>query len=153
MTEILKVETEDQVLDTIKWAVAEKKPLDVRGAGSKSVLGRPTELDYVLDLSELSGVSFYEPAELVLSAGAATPVAEVEALLNDQNQQMAFEPPDLGSLLGSPTGGGTLGGLLACNLAGPRRIKAGSARDHFLGFTAVSGRGEVFKSGGGSSRT
>ena len=148
MTEILKVETEDQVLDTIKWAVAEKKPLDVRGAGSKSVLGRPTELDHVLDLSELSGVSFYEPAELVLSAGAATPVAEVEALLNDQNQQMAFEPPDLGSLLGSPAGGGTLGGLLACNLAGPRRIKAGSARDHFLGFTAVSGRGEVFKSGG-----
>ncbi len=59
MTEILKVETEDQVLDTIKWAVAEKKPLDVRGAGSKSVLGRPTELDHVLDLSELSGVSFY----------------------------------------------------------------------------------------------
>ena len=83
MTEILKVETEDQVLDTIKWAVAEKKPLDVRGAGSKSVLGRPTELDHVLDLSELSGVSFYEPAELVLSAGAAIPVAEVEALVVD----------------------------------------------------------------------
>lgn len=148
MTEMLKAETEDQVLDTIKWAAAEKKPLEVRGTGSKSMLGRPTELDHVLDLSALSGVSFYEPAELVVSAGPATPVAEVEALLNDHNQQMAFEPPDLGPLLGNPAGGGTLGGLLACNLAGPRRIKAGSARDHFLGFTAVSGRGEMFKSGG-----
>ena len=87
------------------------------------MLGRPTELDHVLDLSALSGVSFYEPAELVVSAGPATPVAEVEALLNDHNQQMAFEPPDLGPLLGNPVGGGTLGGLLACNLAGPRRIK------------------------------
>ena len=148
MSETLKVETEEQVPDTIKWAVAERKSLDVRGTGSKSKLGRPMEIDHILDLSALSGVKFYEPAELVLSAGAATPVAEIEALLNDQSQQIAFEPPDLGPLLGNRAGGGTLGGLLACNLAGSRRIKAGSARDHFLGFTAVSGRGEVFKSGG-----
>lgn len=148
MTEILKADTDDQVLDIIKWAAAEGKPLEVRGSGSKAVLGRPTALENALDLSALSGVRFYEPAELVLSAGAATSVAEVETLLTDQNQQMAFEPPDLGPMLGQAAGGGTLGGLLACNLAGPRRIKAGSARDHFLGFSAVSGRGEVFKSGG-----
>lgn len=148
MPEVLKVCSEGQVLDTVKWAAAEGKPLDVRGAGSKAALGRPVELDHVLDLSGLRGVHFYEPAELVLSAGAATPVAEVEALLADQNQQLAFEPPDWGPFMGRTAGGGTLGGLLACNLAGPRRIKAGAARDHFLGFTAVSGRGEVFKSGG-----
>jgi len=148
MTEIMKAENEQQVLDAIKWTAAEEKPLEVRGGGSKSSLGRPTEIDQVLDLSGLSGIEFYEPAELVLSAGAATTVAEVEEALAAKNQQMAFEPPDLGPMLGGAAGEGTLGGLLACNLAGPRRVKAGAARDHFLGFTAVSGRGEVFKSGG-----
>ena len=81
MSETLKVETEEQVPDTIKWAVAERKSLDVRGTGSKSKLGRPMKLDHVLDLSALTGVKFYKPAELVLSAGAATPVAEVERCL------------------------------------------------------------------------
>jgi len=148
MTEILKAENDQQVLETLKWAAAEEKPLEVRGGRSKSSLGRPTEIDHVLDLSALSGVTYYEPSELVLAAGAATPVAEVEAALTENNQQMAFEPPDLGPLMGIAAGQGTLGGLLSCNLAGPRRIKAGSARDHFLGFNAVSGRGEEFKSGG-----
>ena len=94
-----------------------------------------------------SGVTLYEPEELVLSAKAATPLAEIEALVDGKDQQLAFEPMDLGPLLGSEAGG-TIGGALAAGLAGPRRIKAGSARDHFLGFSAVSGRGEIFKSGG-----
>ncbi len=72
MSETLKAETEEQVLDTIKWAVAEKKSLDVRGTGSKSKLGRPMEIDHVLDLSALSGVKFYKPAELVLSGSLST---------------------------------------------------------------------------------
>jgi len=148
MTELLKVENEDQVLDTIKWAAGAETPLDVRGGGSKAAFGRPTEIDHVLDLSALSGVSYYEAAELVLSAGPATRVTEIENLLAEQGQQLMFEPPDLGPLLGGEAGVGTLGGLLACNLAGPRRVKTGAARDHFLGFSAVSGRGEVFKSGG-----
>src|SRR4029077_13789793 len=83
--------------------------------------------------------------------GAATPLAEIERALEEAGQMLAFEPPDWRGLLGVPdeeSSGPPLGGILACNLSGPRRIKAGAARDHFLGFRAVSGRGEVFKSGG-----
>ena len=101
-----------------------------------------------LDLSRLSGIRDYQPSELVLTAGAATPLAEIEEALAQNRQMLAFEPPDWRSLLGSLETQPTLGGALACNLSGPRRIKAGAARDHFLGFRAVSGRGEIFKSGG-----
>jgi glycolate dehydrogenase FAD-binding subunit len=118
------------------------------GQGSKRAIGRPLETDVILDVSGLSGVTLYEPRELVLSAKAGTPLAEIEALLASEGQQLAFEPMDVGPLFGAAAGRGTLGGTLAANLAGPRRIKAGSARDHVLGFSAVSGRGESFKSGG-----
>src|SRR5213079_2674156 len=101
-----------------------------------------------LDLSGLSGVTLYEPEELVLSAKAGTPLAEIEALVESKGQQLAFEPMDYGLVLGQPAGAGSLGGAIAANLSGPRRIKSGAARDHFLGFSAVSGRGETFKSGG-----
>jgi glycolate oxidase FAD binding subunit len=75
-------------------------------------------------------------------------LAEIEAALRENNQQLAFEPPDLAPLYGAAAGAGTIGGALSCNLAGPRRIKAGAARDHFLGVRAVRGRGEAFKAGG-----
>jgi glycolate dehydrogenase FAD-binding subunit len=84
----------------------------------------------------------------VLSAKAGTPIAEIEALVKSKGQQLAFEPMDYGPILGGTPGRGTIGGALAANLSGPRRIKAGAARDHFLGVAAVSGRGEIFKSGG-----
>ena len=93
-------------------------------------------------------MTLYEPEELVLSAKAGTPIAEIEALVASKGQQLAFEPMDYGPMLGGVADGGSLGGALAANLSGPRRIKAGAARDHFLGVTAVSGRGETFKSGG-----
>ena len=93
-------------------------------------------------------MTLYEPEELVLSAMAGTPLAEIEQLLADHNQMLAFEPMDYGPLFGAARGRGTLGGVLAANVSGPRRIKAGAARDHVLGIKAVSGRGEKFKSGG-----
>ncbi len=148
MTETLKPENAEHVLDAVKWAAAEKAPLRVLGQGSKEGFGRAIETPHSLDLSGLSGIDAYEPSELFMTTLAATPIAEIEAALRQNNQQMAFEPADLGGLMGARPETGTIGGVIACNLAGPRRIQAGAARDHFLGFNAVSGRGEVFKSGG-----
>jgi glycolate oxidase FAD binding subunit len=148
MSETLKPETAEQVLDAVKWAAASKSQLAVKGQGSKEGFGRAVETDCRLDLSGLTGIGCYEPNELFMTAGAATTLAEIEAALRQNNQQMAFEPADLGILLGGEGDAGTIGGAIACNLAGPRRIKVGAARDHFLGFNAVSGRGETFKSGG-----
>ena len=120
----------------------------MRGQGSKLALGKPMTCDQVLDLSGLSGVVDYAPEELVVTLRAGTPMREVEALLAQRNQMLAFEPPDLGPLLGREAGQGTLVGAVMGNLAGPRRLSAGAARDHLLGFSGVNGRGEAFKSGG-----
>ncbi|WP_044549472.1 FAD-binding protein [Mesorhizobium japonicum] len=140
--------TSDEVLSTITWAVAEGSPLEILGHGSKRGIGRPLQTEHTLDLSKLTGVTLYEPAELVLSAKAGTPLAEIEKLLAENGQQLAFEPMDYGPLLGGEPGKGTIGGVLGVNLSGPRRLKAGAARDHILGINVVSGRGEAFKSGG-----
>jgi glycolate dehydrogenase FAD-binding subunit len=148
MTDTLKPRDGKDAEAAVQWALAEGKALELVGQGSKRAIGRPAQTDLTLDLSGLSGVTLYEPEELVLSAKAGTPLAEVEALVAAKGQQLAFEPMDYEQILGAFAGRGTIGGALAANLSGPRRIKAGAARDHFLGVTAVSGRGETFKSGG-----
>jgi len=132
----------------VQWALAEGKTVEIVGHGSKRAIGRPAQTDLTLDLSTLTGVTLYEPEELVLSAKSGTPLAEIEALLAANGQQLAFEPMDYASIFGGVAGRGTIGGVLAANVSGPRRIKSGAGRDHFLGFCAVSGRGETFKSGG-----
>ena len=137
-----------QVSDVVTWAAGEEQPLELVAGGSKRGLGRPMQVEHVLDLSGLSGIRDYEAAELVLTAAAATPLADIEAALEANNQMLAFEPADWRQLLGTAASAATLGGALACNLAGPRRIRAGAARDHFLGFQAVNGRGEQYKAGG-----
>ncbi|WAJ31565.1 glycolate oxidase subunit GlcE [Jeongeupella avenae] len=137
--------------DIVRAAVADEAPLLIEGAGSKRGLGKPSgglANARRLSLAECRGVTLYEPEELVLSARAGTPIAEIEALLAAHRQRLEFEPMDLGPLYGEAPGLGTIGGVLACNLAGPRRIARGAARDHVLGVTAVSGRGEVFRAGG-----
>ncbi|MHA1538548.1 MAG: glycolate oxidase subunit GlcE [Alphaproteobacteria bacterium] len=148
MAERLRPENPEQLLETVRWAAGEEAPIEVVGAGSKRAIGRPATATHELDLSGLAGIALYEPNELVLGAAAGTPLSEIEAALAAENQQLAFEPPDLGPLLGGEAGAQTIGGVVACNLSGPRRIKAGAARDHFLGLRAVSGRGEAFKAGG-----
>ena len=148
MTDVLKPRDAKEVEQAVAWALGEEKPLEIVGQGSKRAIGRPSQTDLTLDLSGLAGVTLYEPAELILSARAGTPLAEIEKLLADNNQQLDFEPIDYGPLLGQPVGQGTIGGVIAANLSGPRRVKAGAARDHFLGLSAVTGRGDTIKSGG-----
>jgi glycolate oxidase FAD binding subunit len=148
MPDNLKPRDAAEVEQAVKWAIAGGKTLEIVGRGSKRRIGRAAQWDVTLDLSGLAGVTLYEPAELVLSARAGTPLSEIEALLAANSQELAFEPMDYGPLLGGPAAAATIGGVLSSNLSGPRRIKAGAARDHFLGVSAVSGRGETFKSGG-----
>ena len=148
MADTVKPRDARDVEEAVHWAVAEDKPLELVGQGSKRGIGRPSQTDLSLDFSGLTGVTLYEPEELVLSVKAGTPIAEIEALLDQNNQQLAFEPADYSALFGQPAGQGTLGGVVAANLSGPRRIKAGAARDHVLGITAVSGRAETIKTGG-----
>ena len=144
----LKPTSAEEVAAAVTQAVADETPLEIIGHGSKRGLGRPVQAARQLDLSALAGITQYEPAELVLTCRAGTPMAAIEAALKAKNQQLAFEPADLGLLYGAAPGSGTIGGILGCNLSGPRRISAGAARDHFLGFAAVSGRGEAFRAGG-----
>ncbi len=148
MTDTLRPRDAKEVEEAVRWALSEEKPLELVGQGTKRALGRPSQTDVTLDLSDLTGVAIYEPAELILSAQAGTPLGEIEALLAQNNQELAFEPIDYGPLLGGDAGRGTIGGVIAANLSGPRRIKAGAARDHFLGVSAVTGRGDTVKSGG-----
>jgi glycolate oxidase FAD binding subunit len=152
MTQTYRPDTPEQVAELVAWAVAETTPLDLRGHGTRADLGRPTNTSHVLDLSGLDGIIDYAPNELVMTARAGTSMATIQAALDEAGQMLAFEPPDWRALLGKLDGPGdptgTLGGLVATNLSGPRRLSAGAARDHVLGIQGVSGRGEAIKSGG-----
>jgi glycolate oxidase FAD binding subunit len=138
----------DELREALATALVAEEPVELVAGGTKRGLGRPLQTPHLVDLTRLSGIRDYAPNELVLTAGAATPLTALDRALNAAGQMLAFEPPDWRGLLGQVHGSQTLGGVLACNLSGPRRIKAGAARDHFLGFSAVSGRGEIFKAGG-----
>jgi glycolate oxidase FAD binding subunit len=139
---------EKDLVAIVQRALASEEPFELIAGGSKRGLGRPLQMPHVLDVGAFSGIRDYEPAELVLTAGAATPLSEIEAALDNARQMLAFEPGDWRALLGTRDKSPTFGGMIACNLAGPRRIRQGAARDHFLGFHGVSGRGEIFKAGG-----
>ena len=148
MPETFRPDNADQIRDIVAWAVAEEHQLEICGAGSKRGLGRPMDCQSVLDLSALTGLTYYEPGELVLAARPGTQLHVIEAQLLENRQRLAFEPTDYGRILGGAAGQSTIGGIVACNISGPRRIQVGAARDHCLGVSGVSGRGENFKSGG-----
>src|ERR1700685_2135877 len=132
MREKLKPRDAAEVEQPIKWAPADGKALEIVAGGSKRAIGRAAQWDATLDLSGLSGITLYEPAELVLSAKAGTPLVEIETLLAANAQELAFEPLDYGPLLGVPSGAATIGGVISADLSGPRRIKGGAARGHFF---------------------
>lgn len=142
MTQAFSPTTELELAETI----AAGGPFAVKGLGMREGFGRAMPPLATLNLKAFAGIESYEPEELVLEAGAATPLADVQSLVASRRQMLAFEPPDLSHLWGARHAG-SIGGLLATGLAGPRRIKAGSVRDHVLGVRGVSGRGEIFKAG------
>jgi glycolate oxidase FAD binding subunit len=129
-------------------ATASRTPLEVTGSGSKQAIGRPMQTAANLSTGAMRGVTLYEPTEMVMSARAGTPVASVESTLADRGQMLAFEPIDLGPMLGAERHRGTIGAVFATNMSGMRRVSVGAARDHLLGVRGANGRGEVFKSGG-----
>ncbi len=144
---VLEPSDAKETAEAIAWAAAEGSSLEIVAGGTKRALGRPMNTDHVLDVSRLSGIANYEAAELVLTARPGEPLASINAELAKKRQMLAFEPPDWRALLDGQ-GEQTLGGVIACNLAGPRRVRAGAARDYVLGFTAVNGFGDIWKAGG-----
>jgi glycolate oxidase FAD binding subunit len=145
--DILKVRDAADVEQAVRAAIASEQPLEIIGHGSKRQIGQPMATNAVLDVSALNAVTAYEPNELIVTVEAGAPLADVMSLIDSKSQQFAFEPVDTAPLLGTPVCG-TIGGMIGAGLAGPRRIKAGAARDHLLGAHAVSGFGDSFKAGG-----
>jgi len=127
-------------VEQIRSAAAEKKPLRLRGGGTKDFYGERLEGE-VLDTRAYTGIVAYEPTELVITVRCGTPLAELEAALRAQGQQLAFEPPHFGS-------GATVGGMVAAGLSGPRRAAAGAVRDFVLGVRMLDGRGDDLSFGG-----
>ncbi len=156
---ILSPVSEEEAADLIREARGARRRLELRGGGTRSGLGRPVEAEALLSSSALVGITLHEPAELVIAARAGTPVRELEAALDAHGQRLPVEPMDHRALyetlasarsqrgLGC-SGEPTVGGLVAANASGPRRIQAGAIRDHLIGVRFVNGRGEAIKSGG-----
>ncbi|MGY8667934.1 FAD-binding protein [Bradyrhizobium sp. UFLA05-109] len=143
----LKVRDAQDVEEVVRAAIANEQPLEIIGHGSKRGIGHVMATNAVLDVSALNAITSYEPNELIITLQAGAPLADVLSLIDAKSQQFAFEPMNTAPLLGTP-GLGTIGGMIAAGLAGPRRIKAGAVRDHLLGAHAVSGFGDSFKTGG-----
>lgn len=133
--------TPEEVQTHVQAALAGGEALEVQGGGSKRGWGRPVQAARTLSLAALRGIVDYQPHELILVVRPGTPLGELESTLAEAGQALAFEPPQW-----SPQA--TVGGVIASNLSGPRRFKAGAARDHLLGFQCVTGTGEVVRGGG-----
>ena len=143
----MRPETIEKLERIVASAAALGRKLELRGGGSKADIGAPREAE-IVDMTGFSGILDYDPAELVLTCGAGTPLVEIEAAVAERGQMLAFEPFDHGPMFGRKAGAATIGGVVAAGVCGSRRLSRGGARDHLLGFKAVSGRGEAFVGGG-----
>jgi len=143
-----KPNSREEIAEIIKNCYKKSIPLEIKGTKSKNKIGRNFQSEKTLDLSGYSGIIEYKPEELYIKVKAGTPLKEILEAIDKNNQQLAFEPIDFGFLFEGKSNGGTIGGVVACNFAGPRRFKVGSARDHVLGFQGINGKGEIIKSGG-----
>ena len=130
----------EQFRDQVLTAAAARRPLRIRGGGTKDWYGQAVAGD-ILDTCTFSGIVDYEPTELVITARCGTPLAEIEAALAERQQMLAFEPPHFGEAA-------TFGGVIAAGLSGPRRAASGALRDFVLGVVLMDGTGEVLTFGG-----
>ncbi len=144
---VLSPENEAGAADIIRDYAEAGRSLEIIGGNTRSGFGNRVEADATLSSRGISGIVAYNPAEMVMTAKAGTPVAEVEAALSAARQMMAFEPMDHRALMGTK-GEPTIGGVFAANVSGPRRYVAGAARDSLLGIRFVNGKGEIIKAGG-----
>ena len=140
--------SEEEVSNLIKEFHKKSLPTEIIGTNTKNFIGNKTQASNKISLSKLNGIIDYLPEELYIKVKAGTPLEEVEKVLEKNDQELAFEPIDFGYIENGKSNKGTVAGYLSCNYAGSRRFKVGSVRDHVLGFKAVNGKGDVFKSGG-----
>jgi len=143
-----KPSSREEISRIIKECYKKNIPVEISGLKSKKSIGRNFQSEKTLDLSNYSGIIEYKPEELYIKVKCGTPIKDIIIELDKNNQQLAFEPVDFGPLFLGKKNEGSIGGVVSCNFSGPRRFKAGSVRDHVLGFQGVNGKGEIIKSGG-----
>jgi len=148
MADVYMPRTEGELTGFVKEANAGQYPLEICGFRSKREAGRHIKPTAVVSAAKLSGITLYEPQELVISARAGTPLHEIEAALYKNRQELGFEPADYSRIFGAEPLAASLGAIAAMNISGPRRILRGAARDHMLGVRAINGEGNAIKSGG-----
>jgi glycolate oxidase FAD binding subunit len=147
MSAMIAPADEAGIISAVQAARAAREPLAIEGQGSKRGLLRPVQAARSLSTRGLTGVTLYRPSELIISARAGTPLAEVEATLAEKGQQLIAESPYLNGVFGT-SAPPSIGGVVAANLSGPRRITWGATRDHVMGLRFINGAGEVIRSGG-----
>jgi len=147
MAEIYSPSSENEVVDFIKDSYSLQTPIEISGNNSKPI-GRLIQCSKSLQFKNFKGIVEYLPEELYIKVKSGTSLALIEAELDKKNQELAFEPSDMGFLYSGKSNKGSVGGAVACNLSGSRRFRAGALRDHILGFCGVNGKGEIIKSGG-----
>jgi glycolate oxidase FAD binding subunit len=147
MAEIYSPSSENEVVDFIKDSYSLQTPIEISGNNSKPI-GRLIQCSKSLQFKNFNGIVEYLPEELYIKVKSGTSLALIEAELDKKNQELAFEPSDMGFLYSGKSNKGSVGGAVACNLSGSRRFRAGALRDHILGFCGVNGKGEIIKSGG-----
>jgi glycolate oxidase FAD binding subunit len=147
MSEIYSPSSENDVSNFIRESHEQATPIEIIGQNTRPI-GRLIQCSKTLQLKNLNGIIEYFPEELYIKVKAATSLGLVEAELDKRDQELAFEPADLGFLYNGKSNKGSVGGAVSCNLSGSRRFKSGALRDHILGFQGVNGKGEIVKSGG-----